>query len=232
MKRRTDKPNLYPFLMSKNGDPIIGNEINFVLISRMLFMVFLIVGYFTYVLFYLGEDPPETKPYSSEFEPVDSSLVLVQSSFVESSFDGGSFIQAASGGQSGVGRFDLPQRIIRPTKILPIPDVPAQQRYNIILYSYYPSASADFCLDYDYDNQDCLSAMTSGLDWREYNQGALACPDYWLGETVTLESDIINGSIPCLDTGTTAVCTRSTCTLFILDSSLRYRGDKITAYRG
>lgn len=53
----------------------------------------------------------------------------------------------------------------------------------------------------------------------------------WLGETLTLAGENINGFIPCLDTGTTATCENGTCTLFLLDSSLRYRGEQVMAYR-
>lgn len=140
-----------------------------------------------------------------------------------------------SGGGGFVGGFGVvnvdvsPYPYPRPTKILPLPDPPVPQQYNVVLYSYWPPANDNFCLDYDYENKDCLSTMTSGLPWQEFNQGALACPDYWLGDTVTIEGDSISGFLPCLDTGTDAVCIDGSCTLFIMDSSLRWRGEQVVA---
>lgn len=250
-KQRANLKHLFPHFLDYSGKPIRSVDFNLQAFVQLSFGLALIGGYF-FIVANLGGirgDRGLDVPVSNE--PVknalfDDVIIDMRVNQLTSSLRSGSQANIA-GLVTGLpvnGVYGVESGIVSPSAVVPVspflqgkvvvlPDVvqPAdviQQEYEIVLWSYWPSAHPDFCLNYDYENNDCFSPMTSGFRWEEYNQGALACPAEWLFDRVIIEG---MGFLPCLDTGTTALCDAGTCTLFILDSSLSWRGVVYSATR-
>lgn len=99
----------------------------------------------------------------------------------------------------------------------PVPtQTPAGRWVWISLSTYWPDDGPDWCLIWDETNEQCVSPLTSGDDFRAFEGRALACDPAWLGQTLVIpELDL---ALPCLDTGISFRCVGGPCTVGLLTS--------------
>lgn len=95
----------------------------------------------------------------------------------------------------------------------PTPSVEAGEAVRVQLARYWPDDGPDWCAVWE--GGRCVSPVTSGLDWRQYDGRLAACPAEWLGRLLVVPGV---GSWFCEDTGVSAVCGVDACVVLVLSS--------------
>ena len=93
---------------------------------------------------------------------------------------------------------------------------PAPASRLVRVVTYWPDAGDDWCALWRDDAGHCVSAMTSGADWRALDGQALACDPQFLGHVLHIPA--LGIRLPCLDTGQSFVCGWRECSVGLLSS--------------